>query len=463
MIRSSSHQYDRRGKINLTELQRRSNGLEFRYPHVDYRIYQSAYPKRIGSRSPNDAEGKTLGASRGKIGAETAAVAASKTELLPATTPVRPNNVKQLDHHSRPPSIHTASRAPSLRNVSRCESMHSTYSMHSHHTNLSTRSSSTRRIIKPSLVTLPPELASAIYGKLAQPDLLSAINVCRAVYDDAIPLLFATPCFASTYRFAQFITCISHNEYLAGLVRDMDLSTLAQLPENEAIAGWREWKYRTDPLYTTVYTKSSESPTMTVRSGGSEVQRPSSSISSHPPASPLLQRSSGGLHDVPLGSLLHLVTCCSRIRKLNLNKIQIASDYMVLPAHYVGKRRHKPLLKSTKGTPTFSPTATNGLLFVSDVPKSKTWDERHVREAEFTVFIDELAHCLKGLVELRVRKAVQFNRTHAQIIIDTCGLLRVADFRECGMSRDAPWARKWKLSNTIDDPLLSLANIVFFD
>ena len=463
MIRSSSHQYDRKGKINLPELQRRSNGLEFKYPHVDYRINQSACPKRIGSRSPNGAERKALESSRNTTGAKTAALAATKAELLPAITPVRQNNAKQIDHHARTPSIHTASRAPSLRNVSRRESMHSTYSVHSHHTVLSTRSSSTRRIIKPSLVTLPPELASSVYGKLAQPDLLSAINVCRAAYDDAIPLLFATPRFASTYRFAQFITCISHNEYLAGLVRDVDLSNLAQLPENEAIAGWREWKYRTDPLYTIVYTQSSEPPTMTVQSHSSELQLPSSSISSHPPASPLLQRSSGGLHDVPLGSLLHLVTCCTQIRKLNLNNVQIASDHWVLPVHYVGKQRHKPLLKSTKGSPVFRPTATNGMLFVSDVPKSKTWDERHVRQAEFTVFIDELVQCLSGLVELRVRKAVQLNRTHAQIIIDTCGLLRVADFRECGMSRDAPWARKWKLPNTKDDPLLCLANIVFFD
>lgn len=115
-------------------------------------------------------------------------------------------------------------------------------------------------------------------------------------------LLYVRPTFISTYRYAQFVTTISHNPRLAELVRELQLSHFAKMPL-DGLAGWREWKYRTESLYS-IYP-------------GNEAQATPSSdqiVLNHPLAHPLLLKYSPGVHDVSLGSLLHIVKSCPHLR-----------------------------------------------------------------------------------------------------------------------------------------------------
>ena len=148
-----------------------------------------------------------------------------------------------------------------------------------------------------SLTNIPTELIHSICCYLTRDDLCNLVCACKQTYADVTVLLYAKPQFVSTYRLAQFVTTISHNQRLAELVRELNLSYISKLPTELGLAGWREWKYRTETLYS-VYPEESI--------GGLKFK--------HPLAHPLLMKYSTGGHDVPLGALLHIVKACSRLR-----------------------------------------------------------------------------------------------------------------------------------------------------
>lgn len=117
-------------------------------------------------------------------------------------------------------------------------------------------------------------------------------------------LLYAKPYFRSTYRFAQFVTTVSHNQKLAELVRELDLSHISKLQRDSGLAGWREWKFRSESLYSIYPGQETE---------GNDTNK---ATRVHPPAHPLLLRQSTGGPDVPLGALIHILKACSRLRYL---------------------------------------------------------------------------------------------------------------------------------------------------
>ena len=152
-----------------------------------------------------------------------------------------------------------------------------------------------------SLNNVPVDIVHSIVRYLSRADLLNLILVCQQLRADATMLLYAKPYFISTYRFGQFVTTISSHSQLADLVREIDLSHLSKLPQDSGLAGWREWKYRTESLYSLYPTQNTESHVEGLPS-------------QHPLAHPLLQKFSTGSHDIPLGSLMHIVKACPHIR-----------------------------------------------------------------------------------------------------------------------------------------------------
>lgn len=102
------------------------------------------------------------------------------------------------------------------------------------------------------LFDLPIELLDDILGNLGQQTLLQLLTVSRLISSLSIRHLYFEPQFRSTYRFAQFVTTVSHNPELAGYTKVLDLSGIrsGERPgTDEVLAGWRDWKLRTEPLY----------------------------------------------------------------------------------------------------------------------------------------------------------------------------------------------------------------------
>jgi hypothetical protein len=208
---------------------------------------------------------------------------------------------------SRPPSIRSTSRKSSVRSVrsrttprrQSIETIRSRASIASSGSRLSGKLD--RLIIEEpaSLINIPTELVHAIVQYISRSDLLNLVCVCKQLRAETSMLLYAKPYFVSTYRFAQFVTTVSHNARLADLVRDLNLSHFSKLPKDLGLAGWREWKYRTEPLYNLQPVDSRNE----ARSPGQ-----------HPLAHPLLLKYSPGGHDVSLGALMHVVKACTRLR-----------------------------------------------------------------------------------------------------------------------------------------------------
>jgi len=151
-----------------------------------------------------------------------------------------------------------------------------------------------------SLTNIPLELLYTICDHLTTHDLLNLILVCKDMRTDLNPVLYSKPYFSTTYRFAQFVTTISHNRNLAELVQELNLSHFSNIEPSSPLAGWREWKFRTEPLYSIAI--------------GIEVDKQGKEISKHPLAHPLLRKYSTGGADVPLGSLMHIVKSCTQLR-----------------------------------------------------------------------------------------------------------------------------------------------------
>jgi hypothetical protein len=215
--------------------------------------------------------------------------------------------------HSRPPSV-KSSRKSSVRSipVRTAQKRQSIDTIRSRVSAASIMSGSRlsakfdRLIIEEpaSLMNIPVELVHAIIQYVSRLDLLNLNCTSKQMYAETIMLLYARPHFASTYRYAQFVSTISHNQRLASLVRELHLSPFTNMPKN-GLAGWREWKYRTEALYT-LY-PNNDTP---------DNNNSDQIYVNHPLAHPLLLKYSPGVHDVPLGSLLHIVKSCPHLRYL---------------------------------------------------------------------------------------------------------------------------------------------------
>ena len=297
----------RRSSNQPLNLSQASNSLLFTTQAARYYRQTAPPPEPIGKRS-------ALSSAH-----EHGAASAAAAEILLTRKSKERSGVKEYEYdisgmrrpRSRPASIRS-SRRSSVRSVRSRTTVQRKQSIETVRSRVSTSSLSGSRLSgrfsrlildePASLTNIPTELVHAIVSYVSRADLVNLICVCQHLRSETTILLYSKPSFVSTYRFAQFVTTISQHRRLADLVREVDLSHISKLPNDLGLAGWREWKYRSESLYS-IYPSPDEN-----------VDR---SSSKHPLAHPLLLKYSTGGHDIPLGSLMHIVKSCPHLRYIS--------------------------------------------------------------------------------------------------------------------------------------------------
>jgi len=89
------------------------------------------------------------------------------------------------------------------------------------------------------------------------------------------------------------------------MVKVLDVSNLGKEAgeDGKPVAGWREWKFRSDPLHT--IHRDDIGPSKPGKGGVVK--------STHPPPSPFLQRYSL-IRDIPIGAVIHVLAACPFLR-----------------------------------------------------------------------------------------------------------------------------------------------------
>jgi len=272
----------------------------------------------------------------------------------------------------------------------------------------------------------------------------------------AASYMYAAPNFASTYRFAQFTYTVSHREHYASMVRSLDLSYFAKEVDEDGelppLAGWREFKYRQhDSCYVRTLNSSSTShlplPPLSSSSPNSENQNSKRRrYTTHPPPSPFL-KSFHRTRDVPIGGICHALAACTCLQRLNLSRLQLASDFIVISPYHKHSSTHSAVHDEQN---EWDNAPASNLTFVSDVPKSWTWQSSEL----VAVYADEIIAWLCNLHELeslKARACVWLTTDRVLKLLggiegETCGLerqgLKRVDFRESGMQKGVRWAIK---------------------
>lgn len=124
-----------------------------------------------------------------------------------------------------------------------------------------------------SFTQLPVEIQALVFDYVDDThSYLNCMLTSRGMYQAAKPYLYRNVSFTSTYRFAQFVSCLRLNSSLGLYVVNVDLSNIRsgycegderfearEQDENaddelndllcNTLAGWRDWKYKNNPLY----------------------------------------------------------------------------------------------------------------------------------------------------------------------------------------------------------------------
>lgn len=259
---------------------------------------------------------------------------------------------------------------------------------------------------------LPIEIQVHIFGLVdLKESYLACMHTSKSFYQLAKPWLYERVVFTSTYRFAQFVTYLRLNADVGRYVREVDLSAIkpgnyeAELDgsddENSHLeedtfhvhhndthpsrirAGWREWKFKSNPLYSvhmpssTNLTKIASNSQISAKSlkshslytsktvGLGSVHRllkylryfrprrrpradlepapsvpkaPTAALHDQPPARaphPAVNRFLLGYalsKDVPVGYILHLINLCPHVTLLNLGGLSLSIDYEITKA-----------------------------------------------------------------------------------------------------------------------------------
>jgi len=290
----------------------------------------------------------------------------------------------------------------------------------------------------PTLETIPFEIQDQIFSSLPQETLHALLLTSNGLVEAAAIAMYSRPEFASTYRFAQFVTTITHSQHYAEMVRVVDLSKFGQDDLKDLpLAGWREWKYRTEPLYS--IQREIQLPGGKIQPGqGRQLdEQESQSNPTHAKPNPFLKQWST-CRDVPTGALIHVLKACKRIklvlaesnlrnkltysRKVDLSYLSIAADYAIK-------------------TSSHPPTAFTSLIFVSDVPKSWTWRPKDLQQVHGKDIVEYMTN-LPQLEKVRIKKGFWLSTELVSRMVDECDRLRMLNLRESGMKQQMPWAIK---------------------
>ncbi|RPA82643.1 hypothetical protein BJ508DRAFT_325381 [Ascobolus immersus RN42] len=318
-----------------------------------------------------------------------------------------------------------------------------------------------------NLHTLPTEIIDEIARYLDQKTLHALLLTAKRTTDPAAVALYRAPQFASTYRFAQFVHIVSRKRYYASKVKHLDLATMvASMDPEEAVAGWREWKFRFDPLHTIRKEKGSPEPekekskAVTVYANDkkpkykrmrrwSKVNKEQPKIlytvqttdknggkvgkkGTHPQPSKFLEQFHTS-RDVPLGAVLHLLAACPSLRSLDLSNVQLSEDYAMPPS------------------PKSQPAETfTGLVFVSDTPRRHLWNDSQVNKVTAQTHINNAILKLHRLEELKVAGATWVNKEIVTRWLKECRGLKHVDFTGCGMVARLAWAIEGTVQQVMD-------------
>ncbi|KAI9702093.1 MAG: hypothetical protein M1836_001437 [Candelina mexicana] len=235
--------------------------------------------------------------------------------------------------------------------------------------------------------------------------------------------MYDRPKFVSTYRFAQFVYTVTHTRTYAEMVRCLDISMFGMEEDAEKpLAGWREWKYRSEPLYS-LHKEDKAALTSNSPRRASSMSSESGApfFATHPRPNPFLKQWSM-CRDVPMGSIIHVLAACKRLKTIDLSYLSIAADYRI-------------------STPIYPPTTFTSLIFVSDVPKSWTWAQNETKPLSGTDIVDSITR--QPLLEkLRIKKGLWLSTELITRIVDECPRLQRLSLRESGMRQGACWAIK---------------------
>jgi hypothetical protein len=254
------------------------------------------------------------------------------------------------------------------------------------------------------ITQLPPEIIDYIFFLIdSQRDYHACLTTCRCFYYFAKPYFYHDIAFTSTYRMAQFVAYLRLNRDVGQYVMSIDLSGIkpgydddtvaSQRDQNDAgnnqgnidnsshssdtfpgdeivLAGWRDWKFKNNPLYSihplppthstkilshsqgSTYSYKSHNSTsssnkfkMSLRYLRRKHRRNSDPVdvvvkpqpcpsheknSTHPVMNKFLMNYSTS-KDVPVGYILHLINLCPNVASLNLGNLSISTDYQIAP------------------------------------------------------------------------------------------------------------------------------------
>uniref|UniRef100_A0A060TAJ5 ARAD1D24486p n=1 Tax=Blastobotrys adeninivorans TaxID=409370 RepID=A0A060TAJ5_BLAAD len=286
------------------------------------------------------------------------------------------------------------------------------------------------RVKRPTLINLPVELMDCILENLDEKSLVNVTNTCKLLNSLGTRHLYQRIWLWSTYRFAQLASRLQDRPDLAEFVRELDLSKIELKTDDQGVllAGWRDWKFRSEPLYYTSTRQLRHGRRRSLAQRHAPSPSPEPLVSSeaypilcsphnHPHMSPLLQRNATSC-DVPIGPVLRTVEYCKFLRVLDLSYLSLAVDYYIVR----GPSQHK---------------------FVSDVPKLYNWSDDEIRTVNTGNLMEAIIQ-LDNLQELRLRRAIWVTRKLIERFLDfsrsvKLGNMTVMDLRESGMVRAAPW------------------------
>lgn len=234
---------------------------------------------------------------------------------------------------------------------------------------------------------LPTEIQIHVFTFVDDHDAYrKCLLVSKRFYQLSKPFLYQKVCFTSTYRFAQFITCLRVNSTLGTYVIEADLLQLKpgnyelemaleeedEQMENEDVyqnpaailAGWRDWKFKNNPLYALhpgpviPLTKSLSNNSINSlphqkktnftkyfkkrrRSSGNIAYTPpqhqhlgpSTSHLAHNTAHPSINKflmNYSNSKDVPIGYVLHLIKLCPNLESVNFGSLSLSTDYKIV-------------------------------------------------------------------------------------------------------------------------------------
>lgn len=266
------------------------------------------------------------------------------------------------------------------------------------------------------ITDLPTEVLNLIMQNLEQKDvheLLLASN--KQLIEVVADYMYYRPWFASTYRFAQFVYTVSRKKHYALRVRHLDVSYFTEVPQLQRapMAGWREWRYRSHDLYRSP-TKLSVPP--------KKLRKANTTRRTHPPPNPFLE-SWALSRDIPLGGLCHCLQSCLNLLILNLSRVQLAEDHLVVDDDYPA-------------------VAWTGRIYVSDVPKSWTWKSDELRPV-YNMWVVEQVVQLGELGEFRASNWVGLSTGMVRELMNRAGpTLTKVDFVGSGLEKEKAWAIK---------------------